>query len=97
MRSRIAHVVVIALGLLILLYPPTIGAATQPSCRGVEMRPGDACAKADDSGVQTYAQRSADRRQAMPVIIVVGLLVTAFGTSLLVTDVRRQRRAATGS
>lgn len=79
------------IGLLILAYPLTIGALTDPTCRGTVMQPGDTCPKADNSGVQTYEQRVADRRQAAPVVVVVGLLVTAFGTSLLVTDLRRQR------
>jgi len=96
-RTRIAHLVVIVLGLLILAYPLTVGAATDPTCRGVVMRPGDTCAKADNSGVQTYEQRALDRRQAAPVIVVVGLLVTAFGTSLLVTDVRRNRASPTAA
>lgn len=91
MRTRVAHVVVIVLGLLILAYPLTVGAVTDPTCRGVTMRSGDTCPKADNSGVQTYEQRAADRRQAAPVLVVVGLLVTVFGTSLLVTDVRRHR------
>ncbi len=91
MRRRIAHGVVIVIGLLILAYPLTIGALTHPTCRGAVMQPGDTCPKADNSGVQTYEQRVADRRQAAPVVVVVGLLVTAFGTSLLVTDLRRQR------
>lgn len=91
MRRRIAHGVVIVIGLLILAYPLTIGALTDPTCRGTVMQPGDTCPKADNSGVQTYEQRVADRRQAAPVVVVVGLLVTAFGTSLLVTDLRRQR------
>lgn len=93
MRTRISHVVVIVIGLLILAYPLTLGAATDPTCRGVVMRPGDSCPKADNSGVQTFEQRAKDRRQSAPVILVVGLLVTGFGTSLLVTDVRRHRRS----
>ncbi|HEY5821027.1 MAG TPA: hypothetical protein VIT20_03560 [Propionibacteriaceae bacterium] len=91
-RSRIAHVVMIVLGLLVLTYPWTFGAASAVSCRGAVMQPGDTCSKADNSGVQTYEQRAADRANATPVIVVVGLLVSGFGTSLLVTDVRRSRR-----
>ena len=42
-----------------------------------------------------YEQRLATRRQAVPVILVVGVAVAAFGTSLLVTDVRRRRTTVT--
>lgn len=92
MRVRIAHAVLILVGLVVLLYPLTVGASPDISCRGVVMRPGDSCAKADDSGTQTYEQRAATARQARPVIFGLGLLVTGFGTSLLVADLRRRRR-----
>ena len=90
MRARIAHVVMIVVGLLTVLYPLTL--ATAPiSCRGTTMRPGDVCRKADGSTQQTYAEREATRRGAVPVIIIVGAAVTAFGTSLLLADLRRRR------
>lgn len=92
LRSRVAHAVVILVGLVILAYPVTIGAASEVTCRGVVMQPGGSCAKSDGSGVQTYEQRTADRRHAVPVIVGVGLLVTAFGVVLLGTEVRRSRR-----
>jgi hypothetical protein len=96
-RTRIAHALVVLVGLLILAYPLTFGAASETTCRGVVMRPGQSCAKSDGSGVQTYEQRTADRRHATPVIIGVGALVTAFGTSLLVTEIRRSRREPTAT
>ena len=89
-RSRLAHLVMILVGLVILAYPFTLGTAPL-SCRGTTMRPGDVCLKADGSMQQSYEQRLATRRQAVPVIVVVGVAVVAFGTSLLVTDVRRRR------
>jgi hypothetical protein len=88
----VAHAVLIVVGLVLLLYPLTVGASPDISCRGVVMRPGDTCAKADNSGTQSYEQRAATARQARPVVFGLGLLVTAFGTSLLVTDLRRRRR-----
>lgn len=91
-RARIAHAVVVLVGLLILAYPLTLGAATDVTCRGVSMGPGDSCAKSDGPGVQTYEQRAAARRQATPVIFGVGLVVTAFGVVLLVGELRRPRR-----
>ena len=91
-RARIAHAVVIVVGLLILAYPVTLGASTDVSCRGVAMGPGDSCAKSDGSGVQTYEQRASARRQATPIIFGVGLVVTAFGVVLLVGELRRPGR-----
>ncbi|MCW2810421.1 MAG: hypothetical protein JWP61_879 [Friedmanniella sp.] len=91
MRARVAHVLLILAGLLVVAYPLTAGATPSVSCRGVVMRAGDVCPKADNSGVQTYEQRAADGRNARPVILVVGLLVAGFGTSLLVSDLRRSR------
>ena len=89
-RTRVAHAVLILVGLLVVLYPLTIGAAAEVTCRGVVMRAGDQCTKADGSGIQTYEQRANARDNARPVIIVVGALVAAFGTSLLLTDLRRR-------
>lgn len=94
MRRRIAHLVVIVVGLLVVAYPLTVGASAAVMCRDVAMQPGDVCAKADGSQVQTYEQRTAARDNAVPVIIVVGALVAGFGTALLVMDVRRSRRPA---
>ena len=51
------------------------------------MRPGDMCAKADGSAVQSYEQRAGAPRNAVPVIMVVGLLVAAFGVALIIADV----------
>jgi hypothetical protein len=58
------------------------------------MRPGDTCAKADNSGTQTYEQRARDLRNARPVIGVGGALVAGFGLVLLVGELRRRPRAA---
>jgi len=49
------------------------------------MAPGDTCAKAGTSERQTYEQRAQARSNAAPVIMVVGLLVVAFGVTLLIT------------
>ena len=86
--------VLILVGLLIVLYPLTVGAHPSVSCRGVPMRPGDSCAKVDDAGVQTYEQRARTAEQARPVILVVGLLVTGFGVSLLRSELRPRRDPA---
>jgi hypothetical protein len=97
MRTRLAHVGMILVGLVIFLYPFTVGASLQIRCRGVDMRPGDTCAKAQNAGVQTYEQRLRTANQAKPVMVGVGLLVVGFGTYLLVSDVRRREPEASGS
>ena len=95
MRRTVANLVLAFVGLLIVLYPLTIGAASQLTCRGVVMQPGDACAKADGSSTQTYEQRARARRNAVPVIMVVGLGVASFGVTLLIMDRRRPQRSKT--
>jgi hypothetical protein len=91
-RARLAHAALILVGLLVFLYPLTVGASPRISCRGVQMHPGDSCVKAQDGGVQTYEQRARTANQAKPVVLGVGLLVAGFGTLLLVADVRRGAR-----
>ena len=80
---------------LAALYPFTFGAGPSVTCRGVELRPGESCAKADGSSAQTYEARAAAARNATPVIVGVGLLVAVFGTGLLIADVRRDRARIT--
>ncbi len=87
----VAHLLVLVVGLVVLAYPFTFGASTDVSCRGTVMRPGDTCAKAGDTGSQTYEQRAADARNARPVIAVGGMLVAGFGVVLLLGEVRRPR------
>ena len=91
MRARLAHTVLIVLGLVIFCYPLTVGANPSISCRGKAMGPGDTCSKAGDVGVQTYEQRLRTAEQAEPVLISVGLLLSGFGASLLVADLRRRK------
>lgn len=93
-RARLAHALLVVVGLLVVLYPVTLGASPEISCRGVTMRPGDACAKADNSGVQTYEQRLRAANQAKPVIAGVGVLLTVFGAVLLAGDTRQRRQPA---
>lgn len=92
-RSAVlAHLLVVLVGLAVLAYPFTIGATPDVSCRGTVMRPGDTCAKAGNAAApQTYEQRAADARNARPVIVGGGLLVTAFGLVLLRGELRRRR------
>ena len=93
-RTWLAHAVVVLVGLVVLAYPFTLGATPHVGCRGVTMQPGDTCAKADNSGTQTYEQRARDLRNARPVIAVGGALVAGFGVALLVGELRRRPRPA---
>ena len=94
-RRRVAHLVLAIAGLLVALYPFTLGADPTVTCRGVELRPGDSCAKADGSAAQSYEARVAAARNATPVIVGVGVLVAVFGAGLLIADVRRDRERVT--
>jgi hypothetical protein len=96
-RRRVAHLVLAIAGLLVALYPLTFGADPTVTCRGVELRPGESCAKADGSSAQSYEARAADARNATPVIVGLGLLVAVFGAGLFVADVRRERERAAAS
>lgn len=96
MKARIAHIVVIIVGLLIVAYPFTLGADPAVTCRGEVMSAGDSCAKAEHSGTtgeetQSYDERAEAFSNARPVIVVVGVVVTAFGVVLLATELRRRR------
>jgi len=91
MRARVAHAAVVLAGLVILLYPLTIGSHPRVVCRGVEMHAGQSCPKAGSAGVQTYEQRLRTANEAKPVIAGVGLLVTVFGAVLLRNETRTRR------
>ena len=90
-RRRIAHLLLALVGVLIVAYPFTLGANPTPTCRGVQLQPGQTCSKADGSAQQTYEERLATARNATPVIVGVGLLAAGFGTALFIGDVRRGR------
>ncbi len=80
---RAAQAALLVAGLLIMLYPFTIGAAPALTCRDQVLKPGEVCAKADGSAVQSYESRAAASAQAMPVVIALGALVAGFGGYLL--------------
>ncbi|MFC7624723.1 hypothetical protein [Microlunatus sp. GCM10028923] len=94
MRNRIAQVVVIIVGLLIMAYPFTLGASETLTCRGEPMTPGSVCHKADGSEAESYADRISKAAVARPIVIGAGALLAAFGTYLLITDLRRKRTDA---
>ncbi len=89
-RTRLAHLVLVLVGLVAVAYALTLGGTPELRCHDAVMRPGSVCQKADGSEGQTYEQRIATRREAQPVVAGVGLLVAGFGTALLVADLRRR-------
>ena len=91
-RRRLAHLLLAVAGLLVAIYPFTLGADPAVTCRGVELSPGETWAKADGSSAQSYEARAAAARNAAPVIVGVGLLVAVFGAGLFIADVRRDRQ-----
>jgi hypothetical protein len=93
-RSRAAQVGLILAGLLIALYPVTLGASPDITCRGVVMSPGQTCAKTDGSARESYEQRVAAADAAKPVLGIVGLAVAGFGVTLLAGAWRRPDQPA---
>jgi hypothetical protein len=83
-RLRTAsQVALLVAGLLIMLYPVTLGPGTPPTCRQQVMRSGDVCVKADGSESQSFEQRTEAAANTQPVILVVGAAVAAFAGYLL--------------
>ena len=72
-RRTVVHGLLVIAGLLIMVYPLTVGVGSSIRCRGVDMRPGSSCVKADGSSAQSYEQRARAKRAATPVLMVVGL------------------------
>ncbi len=90
LRTRLAHVVLLLVGLVAVGYAFTLGGTGEIRCRDAVMTPGSVCVKADGSEGQSYEQRLATRRSARPVVAGVGVLVAGFGAALLVADLRRR-------
>jgi len=90
LRARLAHAVLLLVGLVAIGYALTLGGTAELRCRDAVMTPGSVCVKADGSQGQSYEQRLATRRSARPVVAGVGVLVAGFGAALLVADLRRR-------
>jgi hypothetical protein len=97
LRTRLAHLVLLLAGLAAVLYAVTLSGSPALRCHDAVMTPGSTCMKADGSAGQTYEQRIATRRSAQPIVAGVGVLVVAFGASLLVADLRRRPTTGTSS
>lgn len=92
-RARVANLVVIIVGLLIMAYPFTLGAGETLTCRGEPMAPGSTCLKADGSEAESYADRISKAAVARPIVIGAGGLLAIFGGYLLITDLRRRPKS----
>ncbi|MFX4272682.1 Trp biosynthesis-associated membrane protein [Propionibacteriaceae bacterium Y1685] len=87
----VAHLLLALVGLVVLLWPVTVGAEAAIMCREQVMQPGDTCAKADGEAEQTYEERLSTRRTAAPVIMVVGGAMIIFSAVLAVGELRALR------
>lgn len=94
LRTRLAHLLLVLVGLVAIGYGLSLGGASEIRCRGEVMVPGSVCVKSDGSEGQSYEQRLATRRTARPVVVGVGVLVTGFGGYLLLAELRRRDRSA---
>lgn len=82
-RAWLAHLGLVVVGIMIILFPFTLGAEPNQDCRGVPMNPGDTCSKADGEALETYEDRVAKAEAAKPLIVGVGAVVVGFGAVLL--------------
>lgn len=94
MRRLWAQLALVLVGLVALGWALTVAANPTITCRGTVMGPGDVCANADGTRVQSYEQRLAAHQDARPVIGAVGVVVAGFGAALSVAELRRRRSAS---
>ncbi|WP_052462632.1 hypothetical protein [Nigerium massiliense] len=88
-----AHVAFALVGLAAVLWALTLAAHPSIRCRGVEMGPGDVCAKADQPDrTQSYEQRLATIESARPVVGGAGAVAAGFGLWLASTEWKRSGR-----
>ncbi len=98
--ALVAHLVVVAVGLLALGWAVLAGEPTV-TCRGEVMQPGAVCRHSPLGGgpadkEQTYEERRQAAYGARPVIGAVGALVAVFGLVLVRGAWRRQDVSGTG-
>lgn len=88
------HLVLVVVGLGAVVWVLTLGAQPTITCRDVVMAPGDVCANAQGTRVQTYQERLDAARDARPVIGGAGLALAGFGAHLCVAELRRAGSSA---
>lgn len=91
---RIAHLVLILVGLAVAGFGLWRTAHPDITCRGVQMHPGEVCHKNDFSSIgsnktQSYEQRVHAAHQSQPVVALIGLGMAAFGGVLFRQEGRR--------
>ncbi len=90
-RRLLLHVVLGVLGLLGPVWALTLGAHPVVMCHDVVMAPGDVCANAEGTRVQTYQERWDAAQQARPVVGVVGAVVAVFAGGWVGAELRASR------
>ena len=93
-RRLVGHLVVVVMGLAVAVWAIANQVSPSIQCRGVSMAPGDVCANAEGTKVQTYEDRLRALEFSTPVMVAAGMLVAAFGTGLGVAEVRRTGSSA---
>lgn len=89
MRRLWAHVAMVVVGVLAVLWALTLGAHPTITCRDHVMQPGDVCVNAQGTRQQTYEERWDAAMDARPVVGGVGVLLAGFGAALAASEVRR--------
>lgn len=79
--------VIVAAGLLMLIWGIVALAHPTVTCRGVQMAPGDVCRKSSYTSertdtVQSYEQRRRAVAQSRPTVIALGATMTVFGAGM---------------
>lgn len=102
MGRRVAHVLVLLAGLVMLVWGVLLAINPTASCRGQAMGPGDTCyyaspTDAQTDRTQTYEERIATVRQNAPVVMGLGAAIALFGGGLYAQERRRTRAALTSA
>ncbi len=92
--ARVINPAIGVLGAAVLVFGLLFVGRGAPSCRGVEMRPGDVCTKStftqvNSDTIQTYEQRRASAQASRPTVVGLGAALVGFSALLMVMDRRR--------
>lgn len=96
MKKQISLWAFTLVGIVVAVWAAASWISPSPSCRGVEMGPGDTCAyaapnQARAGQVQTYEERVETVKRQAPVGVVVGLGAAGFGVYVIGRDTRQRR------
>ncbi len=96
MKKQISLWAFLLVGLAVAAWAAASWISPSPTCRGVEMGPGDTCEyaapnQARAGQVQTYEERVETVTRQAPVGVVVGLGAAGFGVYVIVKDARQRR------